>query len=438
MAAAPFAVDPDWAQYGTPRQVEILAAVILHGSNKKAADALGMARQNVDRVVHKLRARALLAMRQAAVVPKGTAGFVALGLTTAYDAAGAVKSEFLREGPAPVFEPGGEGEGPARDGTDGYFIKGVSTYYRGDGSQGGQWVKTKADEEQRLQAIMAAIASASAKLPRLVPLRGPLRTLRSLLNLYVFTDYHLGMRAWSEEGGADWNMQIAEDLIVRCFQQMVADAPAARVGFIAQLGDFLHFDSLLPMTPTSGHVVDAAAHYEQIIDAALRIMRRLIDFALQHHEEVVVLAAEGNHDITGSMWLRVAIKALYENEPRITVVRAAAPFYAYEHGKTMLSFHHGHLVKKESLPLTFAAAYAPMWGRTTKRYAHCGHYHHEVTTKEESGMRVHQHPTLAPNDSHSARHGYFSQRQTSVTTYDERFGEVGKATLTPEMLADAI
>lgn len=318
------------------------------------------------------------------------------------------------------------------------FVMGKVTVHRNKFGEVKQtWERQSPDAQAQLEAVLAAISDAARSLPRLPPIAAPSFTLQRLLNLYIFTDYHLGMRAWAEEGGADWDLQIAEDLIVQCFEHMIASAPAARVGLIGQLGDFLHFDSLLPVTPTSKHVLDASAHYKAIVDAAIRIMRRMIDFALHRHDEVVVLAAEGNHDmIGGGVWLPALLAVLYENEPRVTVIRSATPYYAYEFGKTMLAFHHGHMKKKESLPELFADTFDEMWGRTKKRYAHTGHFHHEVIVTEKSGMRVIQHPTLAPNDSHSARGGYSPHgRQTSVITYHERFGKASEQTVTPEMLA---
>lgn len=424
-------------KFATSRQWEYLEATVEHGGVRPAARALGINHSLILKTLRRLNARAAQEARQGAIAPRGTDGFVVRELTTAYDGNGELTAEFVREGPEPVLGYGGEPEGPARDGYDDYGVKGVSTYYGADGSVRGQWVKTKRDEEARLRALHASIDKLAYEKPvRVAPLPAPAATLRHLLNLYVFTDYHLGMRAWGEEGGADWDLAIAEDLIVRCFEHMVAIAPAARVGLIGILGDFLHFDGLLPLTPTSGHVVDAAAHYEAIIDAAIRISRRLIDFALFRHEEVVVLGAEGNHDIFGSMWLRGSLAAIYENEPRVTVLRSRVPYYAYEFGRTMLGFHHGHLKKKESLPELFADRYDEMWGRTKKRYVHCGHWHHELAVAEKSGMRILQHPTLAPLDSHAARHGYSpNQRQTVAITYHEAFGKACEHVVTPEMLA---
>lgn len=422
--------------HATPRQVVHIEAVQEHGGVRAAARALGIDHGAVSRAIKSCRAKKAQAERQTAIAPRGTPGFAVREVTTAYDAEGQVDGEWVREGPEPVLGHGGELEGPARDGYGEFGIKGVSTYYGADGAVRGQWVKTKRDEEARLRGIEAAIERrCEERVARLAPLPAPNLTLRDLLNLYVFTDYHLGMRAWREEGGADWDLEIAKQLLIRCFRHMLSAAPAARIGFIAQLGDFLHTDSLLPLTPTSRHVLDASSHYDAIADAAVEVMEVMIDLALQRHEEVVVLAGEGNHDIAGSGWLRRIVAALYRNEPRVTVLNSRTPFYAYEFGRTMLAFHHGHMKKKESLPELFADQFDEMWGRTKRRYAHAGHYHHEIVVAEKSGMRVIQHPTLAPLDSHAARAGYSPHgRQTVAITYHERFGKAWEQVVTPEML----
>jgi len=126
--------------------------------------------------------------------------------------------------------------------------------------------------------------------------------------------------------------------------------------------------------------------------------------------------------------------ALYENEPRLTVVDSELPYYVHQHGDTMLAWHHGHLQKNSQLPLTFAAQFPKIWGNTTKRYCHTGHRHH-VEEKEHSGMTVIQHPTLAARDAYAARGGWIAERQVTSITYSNKFGEVARNTVTPEMLA---
>jgi hypothetical protein len=330
-----------------------------------------------------------------------------------------------------------KGYAPAHDMTrtvpDGFKVKGVSSLYV-DGKLSSQWVKSTVDDERREQAIREAFEAMAQELPRLKaqpPINGG---LDSLATLYTLTDSHVGMLAWAREGGADWDLTIAEQTLVGCFAQMIAAAPASRIGFVNQLGDFLHYDSAVaPVTPLHGHVLDSDGRFSKMVSTAVRILRRVIDLALAKHEKVVVLMAEGNHDMASSVWLRVMFRALYENEPRVEVIDSELPFYVYQHGKTMLAFHHGHLKKNDQLPILFAAQFPQVWGATTKRYAHCGHRHH-AEEKEHSGLIVIQHPTLAARDAYAARGGWIADRAVSAITYHSEYGQVARNTVVPEML----
>lgn len=321
---------------------------------------------------------------------------------------------------------------------EGFTVKGVSTYYDQEGKVRGQWVKSSADEKARAEALEAAYKAMAEDIPRLppVPISGASYE-RKLATLYTLTDSHVGMLAWHREGGADWDLQIAEKTLTGCFEQMVAASPKARVGIVNQLGDFLHHDGgsgMSPVTPTSGHILDADGRFAKMASVAVRILRRVVDMALHKHEKVVVLMAEGNHDMASSVWLRIMFKALYENEPRVEVIDSDLPYYAWQHGKTMLGFHHGHLKKGDALPLLFAAQFPQMWGATSRRYVHCGHWHH-VAEKEHSGLTVIQHPTLAARDAYAARGGWISERQVTSITYHSQFGQVARHTVCPEMVA---
>lgn len=316
---------------------------------------------------------------------------------------------------------------------DGFKVKGVSTYYNADGKPSGQWVKSSADEQRRQEIIKETYEAMSGDLPRVDRIVYKGVPLQTLCNLYVMTDCHVGMLAWHKEGGKDWDLKIAERILTGCFEQMVMSSPHAGTGIVAQLGDWLHSDGLLPVTPTNHHVLDQDGRFSKIVQTSVKILRRLVDFALQRHEKVIVLMAEGNHDPASSIWLRTMFRALYENEPRVHVIDSELPYYVYQHGETMLAFHHGHLKKNDTLPILFASQYPKMWGETVKRYAHTGHRHH-VEEKEHSGMTVLQHSTLAARDAYAARGGWMSERQVSAITYHAKFGQVSKITVIPEML----
>jgi len=386
-------IDSRLKEWATPRDIQILEAIESEGSERKAAKALGLSPGTISGAVRKMKDRA------------------------------------ARQGYSPKHDM-------TRTVPDGFLVKGVSTYYDEDGKPRGQWVKSAVDRD-RMDAIMReAYAAMAETLPRVKPARKPSGMHAALCNVYTLTDSHVGMLAWHKEGGADWDLKIAERTLTAAFEHMVAAAPPAAVGLIAQLGDFLHSDGMLPVTPTSGHVLDQDGRFSKIVAAAVRVLRRIVDFALERHERVVVLMAEGNHDLASSIWLRAMFSALYEHEPRVEVIDSELPYYVYQHGETMLSFHHGHLKKNDQLPLLFAAQFPKVWGATTRRYCHTGHWHH-VDEKEHSGMTVIQHPTLAARDAYAARGGWLSERAAVAITYHEQFGQVARNIVVPEMFEAA-
>jgi hypothetical protein len=315
----------------------------------------------------------------------------------------------------------------------GHKLNGVSTLYGEDGKVKGQWVKTQADAEQQKALLDAAYAGMADKLPRVAHTKAPKHTLGDLLNLYVITDYHLGALAWGEETrGEDWDVGIAESLLLRWFQCAIERAPDAETGVLAQLGDFLHTDGLLALTPENKNALDADTRFQKIVRIAIRLLRQVITMLLEKHKRVIVLCAEGNHDPASSIWLREWLAAVYEREPRVVVDVSPDPYYCIEHGLTSLFFHHGHRRKPANVDDVFVAKFRDVFGRTKHSYAHMGHLH-SAELRETSLMLVEQHRTLAASDAYASRGGWISGRDAKAITYSKRFGEVGRVTISPEM-----
>ena len=321
---------------------------------------------------------------------------------------------------------------------EGFGIKRMSTNFDREGNVAQQWVISNPDQQQQLKMMQAAIEAMCGEIKPLAPTIPPVLGNENLLNLYTITDYHMGLACSKLEGlPADWDLNIAEDTLVSLFENLISRSPNAHTAVLNQLGDFLHFDSLLAVTPTSHHVLDAASRYELLVQVVIRAMRRVVSMLLQEYQHVHIIMAEGNHDLASSVWLRQMFAVLYENEPRVTVDTSHVPFYCYEWGKTFLGFHHGHRKKKESLPLLFAAMFRESFGRTTAGWIHTGHEHH-VDEKEYPGFKVIQHPTIAAPDNYAVSHGWMSQREASVITYHKNGYQVSRTTMTPEMLDAAV
>lgn len=384
-------IDENLKQFATERQIEYIDAVNAHGGWRAAARHLGISHKNIFKAIKAIEKRA--AMR---------------GYSPGHD--------FTR--PVP----------------DMFVAKGVSTYYNKDGKPTGQWVKASLDEQKQREIIQEGLAAMAEELPRLPAMPAPAVQLNAdLVNCFVITDFHLGALSWHEETGADWDIEIAEDMIVRWFEHAIALSPSAENAVFAQLSDFLHADGIEALTPASKHLLDVDTRFAKVVRSAIRILRRCVDMLLAKHKHVHIIMADANHDPVSQIWLREWFSVIYENEPRVTVDTSPSPYNAYEFGKTALFFHHGHKRKVANVSEVFAAKFREMFGRTSYAYAHLGHLH-SIDVKENNLMVVEQHRTLTASDAYAARGGWISGRDAQVITYHRNFGEVSRVRINSDML----
>ena len=384
-------VDQKLREWATPRQLQVIDAIEKHGSHRAAAAALGMAHGSVG------------------------------------DSIAGLKKRAARMGYAPEFDM-------TRPVPDGFFLRGTSTYFNKDGKVAGQWVKNQIDHDKQREIFQAACDAFCETIPRVRPRQAPAHGNADLLNCFVITDFHLGMLSHREETGADWDIKIAENMIIRWFEQAIMQSPNAETAVFAQLSDFLHTDSIEALTPASKNVLDVDSRFHKVVRTAIRILRTVIDMLLAKHKRVHIVMADANHDPVSQIWMREWFSALYENEPRITVDRSPSPYNAYEFGKTALFFHHGHKRRVTNVSEVFAAQFREMFGRTKYAYAHTGHLH-SIDVKENNLMVVEQHRTLAAPDAYAARGGWLAGREAQVITYHAEFGEVSRVRINSNMLA---
>jgi hypothetical protein len=382
-------------KYATPRQAECIKAYIEHGSSRKAAAALGIAKSGVNDAINAVKVKAAL-----------------------------------------------QGESPEHDMTrsvpDGFKVKGVSTYYNKDGVASGQWVKSSADEQRRYELMLEAVEALKEELPVYEPVEFAGSGNSDLLCMYVITDYHFAQLSDGfETRGDDYDLKIAERQLIAWFSQAIEQSPDADVGVFAQCGDFMHFSgsALEAVTEMSKNILDADSRLYKVVRVVIRVIRSVIKMLLDKHKTVHVIFAEGNHDMSASVYMREWLSVMYEDEPRITIDTSADPYYAYEFGNTSIFVHHGHKRKVSDISKVFASKFREMFGRTKYSYAHMGHLHH-VDVKEDHLMIVEQHRTLAASDAHSSRGGYSSGRDAKVIVYHRKYGEVARTTINSSMVAD--
>lgn len=374
-------------------QAKYVEAVIKHGGCAQAAKALGVNPRTVYRVMAKLKRRATL---------KG------LNPET----------------------------GLTHEVSDPLTISRVSNYYN-HGELAGQWVISKVDQEKMLQVVTEKLEALSKGLPPIPRIPAPRTHVNDdLLTLITISDLHLGMYAWSDETGDDYNTEIAVKRMMDGIGQMVAGSPRSASAIFCLLGDTIHYDGLEAVTPAHRNLLDADTRFARLVDVAGDVTIKAIGMMARKFKKVTVICAEGNHDPAATPWLRKTLSVAFRKNPRIIVDNSPKSYHAYLHGEIFLGFHHADKIKKlEKLPEFFASepSFRSMWGQAKQSYIHTGHLHKQgMVVTEHGGAVVVRHPTLASKEAYSARAGYTSMQMARAYTYHKTRGEVFSVSVVPD------
>ena len=236
-------------------------------------------------------------------------------------------------------------------------ITGKSTLKDADGKIVMEWTKTNLTKERQVESARVAIKAMMEDIKPFKATEFNGQGSSDLCNQYTITDFNLGMMAWGEESGADWDMKIAEELLIKWFECAIQISPNSDQAIFAQIGDFLHWDGLDAVTPMNKHVLDADTRFSKLVRTSIRVIRQVVTLLLQKHERLHIIMAEGNHDPASSVWLREMFAFYYSEEPRITVDTSPDIYYHYAWGNVSLYYHHGHKRKGIALQNSFISKF---------------------------------------------------------------------------------
>src|SRR5690606_3307991 len=129
--------------------------------------------------------------------------------------------------------------------------------------------------------------------PARPPLKEPCR--RDRLGVYPIGDMHVGMHAWHEETGADFDLKIARELLAAAAWDLVGLMPRTKKALIVNVGDFVHADNAEGRTERGGNILDMDSRWAKMIRVAIACLQEVISAVLSNHEEVELINAAGNH-----------------------------------------------------------------------------------------------------------------------------------------------
>jgi hypothetical protein len=365
----------------TDHQRRIIEAVLEHGEQKKAAIALDMKPQTLNKVVM------------------------------------FVKRHAARKG----YSPEHDWTHPA---PPGYMMRGQSILYRGDGSVSMQWVKTREDVLAQWEAMQEAVAELFKQVPKAKPVPSLELYRDDLLALYPEGDPHWGMRVWGPEtDGTDYDLGIALEEYMGAVEYLVNCSPETEVGICLNVGDNFHSDNPENKTRRSGHNLNVDGRLSKVFATVLEARRYKIDSMLKKHEKVVVREVYGNHDEVLCMGFTQALKGYYHNEPRVIIEDSPNAFWYYSFGKVLLGATHGDKTKIKDLPLLMANDVPELWGQSLHRHMYTGHQHH-LERMEDGGVVVEMLRTLAARNEFEHSYGYRAGRDMMMRLFHKEHGEV--------------
>lgn len=370
----------------SPRQREVLEALIREGSRRKAAEALGVSRQAVQTVVKGITSRA------------------------------AVKSGFAPEAGMNTPFPNGIG------------LKRISQRRRGeDGALLDYWQIGEPDAEKKEELFREFCLGLSAALPPSLNTPAPPIDSEQMMSAIVIGDGHLGMLADGQETlGEDFDIDIATKDLRAAIDYLVHCAPAVKEGLLVNVGDFIHMDNTSNKTFNGGHVLDVGISHHKLMRVAGALLRYAIEKMLTKFAVVRVVNAAGNHDPHSARALSMFLEGVYENHDRVIIEPTKGKFYFLEFGNNLIGITHGDRIPPARLAGMMTQHAHEAWGRTKYRRWWVGHIHHKRFQEMEMGCSIESFNTLAAGDAWHASMGYAAERGIEMITLHKTFGQIGR------------
>ena len=364
----------------TDAQREAIKALHEHGSQRKAAKALGVSKNAV---------------------------------TQRLDA---VKAHAAKRGYSPEH-------GLNRPQPDGYALKGSSALVdERSGETVLQWYKTDRDKERQVELMQDFVRGLAEDVPRAKPKKAARKNYRSDLLPSIFIgDAHVGMYAYGPETKhSDFDSEIATRQLREAVDYLVDKMEPAKQGMLVDVGDFMHANTSHDET-FNGTKLDVDTRHYRVMRKSALVMRDMISRMLDKVEKLTVVVARGNHNPDAAGAVQLMLEFYYENEPRVTVLRTDGFYHYVEYGNWLFGIHHGDKQKPESLVASMARDMAQAWGRTTHRMWCTGHFHKDAL-KTFPGCKHKIFGALPPPDAWHAGQGFMGDGEMEMMTFRKEGG----------------
>lgn len=392
---APLRLDEALKQWATPRQVEYIDLINLHGGARAAAKILKVNPASVGKAIDRLKKHAARS-----------------GYSPEHNMTHTVPEPFV--------------------------VKGISTYFDSEGKPRGQWVKSRLDEQKYLESIKEAISAFYEEAQKIEAPAGPQACDNDIIPWIEIGDAHLGLLAHSAEVGENFDLKIAQSELCGAIGILMDEiAPCERI-VINDLGDFTHYENMRGETEASGHKLDYDGRFPKMIKIYSATFRWIIDKALTKAKYVDVIVNQGNHSRTNDIWMAELLRVAYGHTGRVNVLNNDSVFIGYRMGNTFVMTHHSDTCKPARLANVMTTDFRKDYGETAFHYIDIGHVHHGMVMKEHPGIVIESFNHLAALDKWAHDSGYRNRKSITIIKRSKKYGEVGRRLLPIQEIRDRI
>lgn len=229
---------------------------------------------------------------------------------------------------------------------------------------------------------------------------------RGCLYEIPIVDFHLGLLAWGEETGADYDLKIAENLYKQTIMDFITRAKSYNLKIekiLFPIGqDFFNSDTV-DNTTTKGTHLDSDSRFGKMFSRGVELLVWSVE-QLRRVAPVDVFHIPGNHDKILSYCATEVLRAYFKDVDGVEVTVSPTPRKYYQFGKCLIGFAHGADEGKRIKNMMQVEA-PKMWGDTYFREMHLGHLHNESV--EEIGGVIYRHiGTMKLTDAWEADMGF--------------------------------
>lgn len=420
--------------YASESQWQKICALAEHGSNRKAAAALGVHESSVRAGVDLVRKKAA----QQGWAPEHDLthevpeGMTLKGTSIRYNGAGEI-DQFWNKTKVQGREPEETIQLP-----DPKKIVKRSTLYDQTGRVTQQWISEKPEDVARAEIIREAVRSYLEGAPEIPVCDGPSKYDSDVIPWFQIGDAHIGMLAHEAETGANFDLKIAEREMCAAFATLFDECSPRERCVINDLGDATHYENMAAVTETARHQLDADGRFPKMIRVYIRIMRFIVDRALEKFKVVDVIINQGNHSRTNDLWMAELLRNVYAHTDRVKVLENSSAFIPYRMGNTFVMVHHSDKTRPENLVRVMSNDFRQDWGESEYRYIDVGHLHHKWSSRESEGCVIEMWNTLAAKDKWANDAGYRAQQSITRVDRSKTYGEVGRRVLPIREIRDIL